>query len=99
MPRQVPTNEPFRVFPPVSTDEPAEGSAGSRLSTSARIRQCAGKVKHLTMAEALVIAKAMHKKKKAKFSAYECPHCTLFHVGTDRSRQQARRRDERRRAQ
>jgi hypothetical protein len=103
MPRQVSANEPFHVFPADGPD-----SAGSRLSPSARlsdtarIRQCAGKVKHLTMAEAVVIAKAMHKRKKAKFTAYECPHCSkpdkpMFHVGTERSREQARRRSERRR--
>lgn len=54
--------------------------------------QCKGKVKHLTMAEAEVVAKGMHKKFKAKFSPYECPHCTKFHVGTERSRRQAYKR-------
>lgn len=59
------------------------------------LRQCRGKVKYLTIQEAQVIAKAQHKKYKARFNAYACPHCECFHTGTDRSREQAKRRSER----
>ena len=57
-------------------------------------RQCIGKLKHLTMGEAEAIAKAMHKKHKAKFNAYKCLCCEFYHVGTARSQAQAIRRAE-----
>lgn len=57
-----------------------------------RQRQCVGKRGYLDPTEAKAQAKAMHKKFKAKFSAYECQWCNLYHVGTDRSTAQAQRR-------
>ena len=44
------------------------------------------------MGEAEAIAKAMHKKHKAKFNAYKCLCCEFYHVGTARSQAQAIRR-------
>ena len=55
-------------------------------------RQCTGKRGYLDPSEARQHAKAMHKKYKARFSAYECQWCGLHHVGTDRSTAQAQRR-------
>ena len=56
-------------------------------------RQCTGKVKHLTMKDALASAKIMHKKYKKKFRAYQCQFCDGFHVGGDRSVAAAMRRN------
>ncbi len=55
-------------------------------------RQCVGKRGLISESEARDHARAMHKKFKAKFSAYECPWCGLWHTGTDRTPRQAQRR-------
>lgn len=57
-----------------------------------RQRQCVGKRGYLDQSEPKSIAKLMHKKYKAKFAAYECEWCGLWHTGTDRSAAQKQRR-------
>lgn len=57
-----------------------------------RQRQCIGKIGYLDPSEAKDHAKKMHKKFKAKFSAYSCPFCGRYHVGTDRTTRQKQRR-------
>lgn len=69
------------------------GADGAPDDPARRQRQCVGKRGYLNPSEAKDHAKAMHKKYKARFSAYECPWCSRWHVGTDRTtRQQERRR-------
>lgn len=55
------------------------------------MRQCFQKYQH-TEGAAIREAKRMHKKMKAKFNAYLCPHCGAWHVGRDRSWEAASRR-------
>lgn len=57
-----------------------------------RQRRCIGKRGYLDPSEAKDHAKFMHKKFKAKFSAYPCEFCGLHHVGTERSTRQQERR-------
>jgi hypothetical protein len=57
-------------------------------------RQCGHKLMY-TEIEAKRAAKAMHKRHKARFTAYPCPWCQHWHVGTVRSIEQAQRRTER----
>lgn len=59
------------------------------------VRQCHGKVPLPSMERALSEAKRLHKKLKARFNAYVCPHCGAFHVGHDRSLAAAIRHSER----
>ena len=56
-------------------------------------RQCKGKIGHVAEDEARRAAKLMHKRYKAKFSAYSCPWCKMWHVGTQRSQRQAAERN------
>lgn len=58
-------------------------------------RQCIKKIRYLTELEGKRGAKAMHKKRHAPFTAYECRWCKGWHVGTDRSRRQAAARAKR----
>lgn len=61
-----------------------------------RKRRCVGKYKHLTLDSAKAQAKALHKKYKARYDAYQCPFCGHFHVGHNRSPEAIARRIERR---
>ena len=58
-------------------------------------RQCGHKHIHISEENACIEARRLHKLKKAHFVAYACPHCHGWHVGTDRSRQAAIRREAR----
>lgn len=66
---------------------------------SVKARQCMGKQRYLSLAEAELQARHMHKLKKARFSAYECQWCQRWHVGQNRSREAARRRESKRSTQ
>ena len=60
--------------------------------TTRRERACGRKRIHLSLADAAKEAKKLHKLFKARFTAYACEFCGSFHVGTERSKSQARRR-------
>lgn len=62
------------------------------MSQTSYDRQCRGKVPYLNLKTAEAEAKRMHKRMKAKFNAYVCPHCQQFHVGTNRTLRQAWKR-------
>ena len=75
-----------------------QGSSGATndMQPSSYLRQCRGKVNFHSIEKAQREAKFLHKKFKAKFNAYPCPHCHGFHVGGDRSQAGAIRRAKRR---
>jgi len=58
----------------------------------AKQRQCTGKARLLTKDVAEEEAQRLHKKYKAQFRAYLCPHCNYYHVGTNRTPSQQSRR-------
>jgi len=44
-------------------------------------RQCFGKIKHRTPAQAKAAIKRMGNSRKGRLNVYKCPWCHMFHVG------------------